>query len=51
MLLITLSLIIKKFILKYKGRVDYSQDKKYDNSINFLKPTIFEFKKRKFFKF
>jgi hypothetical protein len=35
----------KNFILKYKGKIDYSQDKKYYNSINLLKPTSFDLKK------
>ena len=35
----------KNFILKYKGKIDYGQDKKYYNSINLLKPTSFDLKK------
>jgi len=35
----------KNFILKYKGKIDYNQDKKYYNSINLLKPTSFDLKK------
>ena len=31
--------------MKYKGKIDYGQDKKYYNSINLLKPTSFDLKK------
>ena len=41
----------KQFILKYKGRTDYNQDKKYYNSINVLKPTSLDVKNENLLKF
>ena len=41
----------KNFISLHKNRIDYSQNKKYYNSINVLKPTNYDIKKENLIKF